>query len=61
MGGWGAIVFAAGRDVGVAEDVGERDFVILKDEEEVFDGGEDGVFAEGRLVGVAFPGEADAE
>jgi hypothetical protein len=56
VGGWRAIVFAAWGDVGVAEDVGEGDVVFAEDGEEIFDGGEEGVFAERSLVGVAFPG-----
>ena len=56
VGGGGAVVFAAGGDIGVAEDVCEGDVVFAEDWEEVFDGGEEGVFAERSLVGVAFPG-----
>lgn len=56
MGGWGAVVFAAGGDVCVAQDVGEGDVVFAEDGEEIFDGGEEGVFAQGRGVGVTFPG-----
>ncbi len=61
MGGWGAVGFAAGGDVGVAQDVGQGDVVFAENGEEVFDGAEEGVFAQGRLVGVAFPCHADRE
>ena len=56
MGGGGAVVFAAGGDVGVAEDVCEGDVVLAQDGEEIFHGAEEGVFAERSLVGVTFPG-----
>ena len=60
MGGWGAVVFAAGGDIGVAQDVGEGDVVFAEDWEEVFHGGEEGVLAEWGRVGFAFPGHPDA-
>ncbi len=61
VGGWGAVVFAAGGDIGVAKYIGQGDVVFAEDWEEIFDGGEEGVFAEGRRVGVTFPCHADGE
>ena len=61
VGGGGTVGFSAGGDVGVAQDVCEGDVVLAEDWEEIFDSGEEGVLAQGCLVGIAFPGEADAE
>jgi hypothetical protein len=56
VGGGGAVVLAAGTDIGVADDVFERDAVLVEEGDQVFYGRGEGVFFEGLLVGVEFPG-----